>query len=179
MGHGTLLDEDLHSRVAAVFPDTDSARAAAAELGQRFSLDLSRVSLLTPDQASLITQRNKLDHRVSGRILQRRQLKYTFISFSLMLVGMLVMHLLAENGVMTQDQVKAGLGVLITAAILLTVHGLLSWRHVRVLSGVDSGIETGVLLLVDLHDQSEQYAICQALDEMGVEVLTTAIAGHS
>ncbi|QFU75178.1 hypothetical protein EY643_05665 [Halioglobus maricola] len=178
MTQGTLIQEELHTRLVATFPEAEAASAARVALGRQFNLDLARMSLLTPDQAGLITQGSKFDHGPSGRVLQRRQLKFTFIAFGLMLVGMLVLHILAEVGVITEAQVTVGLGVLITAAIVLTVHGLLSWQHVRILGNARAGIEEGALLLIDLHDISESYEICQALDDMGVNVFTSSIGGH-
>lgn len=178
MTHGTLLEEELHTRVVATFPDTDAARAARTALGRQFNLDHARMSVLTPDQACLITQGSKFDHGPSGRVLQRRQLKFTLLAFGLMLVGMLVLHVLEINGVLSEGQVNIGLGVLITAVIILTVHGLLSWQHVRMLGRAQPGKE-GAILLIDLHDISESYELCEALKAPGVTVFTSSIAGDT
>jgi hypothetical protein len=179
MGHTTLFEQETHARVEALFADAESARAAAVALAQRFDLDPARISQLTPEQRTRITQRNKLDHRASARVLERRQLKFTFIAFALLLAGMLCLHLLNEQGLMSAASVTLGLVLLIAAAVGLTVHGLLSWRHVRVREGGLACAGDGVLLVIDLHDVSEQYDLCRALEEMGVTAHTVSIAGDT
>ena len=179
MVHGTLLAQESHARVEAVFANAESARAVAARLSQVFDLDPARICQLSPEQSVLITQRNKFDHPVSGRALQRRQLKFTFIAFALLMVGMLALHLLNEYADLSRGQVTLGLAVLIAVSAILTVHGLLSWRHTRVRARSHPREDGKVLLQIDVHDVSEQYQISQALHEMGVDARTSAIAGDA
>ena len=169
MQHGTLLDENFPSRVEAVFPDARSARSAAMSLCLRFGLDASQISYFDLQAGAPDRHSNRFKYKASGWTLQKRQIKRTFVAFGVIIVGIVVMHLLYTNGVISREMAGALLGIPIVVAIVITVTGMVSWRPAKV--GVRSKPKDNdaVVLVVEIHDVSQQYELRRALKEMGAD----------
>lgn len=167
MQQGTLLDEDFPSRVEAVFADARKARSAAMSLCLRFGLDASQISYFGLQSAPPDQHRNRFKYNASGWVLQKRQIKRTLIAFLFIVLGIIVMHLLHTNGVVSQDTAGLLLAIPVVAAIVVSVSGMLSWRPARVGARTQPTDDEEVVLVVELHDLSQQYELRRALREMG------------
>ncbi|PLW67130.1 hypothetical protein [Pseudohalioglobus lutimaris] len=167
MQQGTLLDESFPSRVEAVFADARSARSAAMSLCLRFGLDASQISYfdlhaVPPDRHS-----NRFKYNASGWTLQKRQIKRTLIAFGIIVLGIVIMHLLHTNGLVSRETAGALLGIPVVAAIMVSVSGMLSWRPAKVGARIKPRDDDEVVLVVEIHDVSQQYELRRALAEMG------------
>jgi hypothetical protein len=162
------MDEDFPSRIEAVFPDRESARAAAMELQRRFTFDKAGISLVPPDQHGSRVHGSRFAFHASGSRLQKRQLTATLIAFVLIGAGLI---LLQASGLASQwPRLASAIEVvLVLAAVAITAIGLLSWRPARVQTRqrLRPG-ETGLVVLV--HNVSEQHEIRSTLLEMGARV---------
>jgi hypothetical protein len=174
MGHGTLMDEDFPARVEAIFSDRGAAEAAARTLSQRFDFDEERLSMVSTDRAGTHVHRNRFAFKASGRRLQKRQLTATFMAFTLIGIGLCLLQLSGFSGLypLLTATIMAGL---ILAAVGITVIGLLSWRPARV--ETRHRLKQGeTVLVVQVHDVSEQYALRDALMKMGAQIEGAASA---
>ncbi|TDG13362.1 hypothetical protein E2F43_07405 [Seongchinamella unica] len=176
MQHSTLLDEDFPSRVEAIFADGGSARRAATALCLRHGLQPSQISFATLEQDSAATHRNRFAFNASGRTLQKRQLMRTLVAFVLIAAGIVLMHLLYSNGVISRELAGALLAIPIGAALVITVMGMLSWRPAGAGARTRLRHNDEVVLVIKLHDVSEQYELRRALKELGAESVPGNIA---
>ncbi len=174
-GYSTLLDEDFPARIEALFGDRAAAAAAASALCQRFGLDASQLSIISPDASGNAAHRNRFAFRASGRRLQRRQLGVTLAAFTLMLAGFGALEMASNTGLLPGTAVAVVLGLMVIGAVLLMAVGLLSWRPARQTTRIHRHDRQAVLL-VQVHDVSEQYALRRALLELGArdEVMESA-----
>ncbi len=169
MQHGTLLDENFPSRVEAVFPNARSARSAAMSLCMRFGLEASQISYFDLQAGAPDRHSNRFKHKASGWTLQKRQIKRTLIAFAVVIVGIIIMHLLYTFGVVSREMAGTLLGIPIVIAIIITVTGMVSWRPASVSARTRPKGNEEVVLVVELHDVSEQYELRRALKEMGAD----------
>lgn len=169
MQHSTLLDEDFPSRVEAIFPDGGSARRAATALCLRYGLDSSQISFASLEREGNTTHRNRFAFNASGRTLQKRQLMRTLLAFACIAGGIVIMHLLYSNGIISRELAGALLAIPVGAAVVITVMGMLSWRPAAARSRTRPRHNDEVVLVVKLHDVSEQYELRRALKELGAE----------
>ena len=169
MQHSTLLDEDFPSRVEAIFPEGGSARRAATSLCLRYGLESSQISFVSLERDKATTHRNRFAFNASGRTLQKRQVMRTLIAFACIAAGIVLMHLLYSNGVISRELAGALLAIPIGAAVVITVMGMLSWRPAGNSSRTRPRDGDEVVLVIKLHDVSEQYELRRALKELGAE----------
>ncbi len=169
MQHGTLLDENFPSRVEAVFPNARSARSAAMSLCLRFNLDPSQISYFDLQADAPDRHSNRFKHNASGWGLQKRQIRRTLIAFGVVIAGIVIMHLLYTFGMISRDMAGTLLGIPIVIAIVITVTGMVSWRPAKVSARTRPKDNDEVVLVVELHDISEQYELRRALKEMGAD----------
>lgn len=179
MRHSALLDENFPARLEAVFPDRNAAEAAAAELCQRFGVDGSQISFVTAEHKAAYPLRNRFALKARGRALQRRQLKFTMISFGVLLVGFGLLHVLRTSGLLSVHSVTFALAALIVVAIALTVVGIPYWDPAKLKAHSLQCKGDEVLLLIDVHDVSLQYELRQALMDHGARTEIVNIAGMS
>ena len=176
MQQSTLLDEDFPSRLEAIFPDGRSARRAATALCLRYDLEPSQFSFVSFEDDLGATHKNRFAFNASGWTLQKRQLKRTLIAFGFIILGIALTHLLHSSGLVSPQVAGVLLLIPIGAALVITVIGMLSWRpagaNARTL--VRHGDE--VVLVIKLHEVSEQYALRRALKELGAESVPGNIA---
>ncbi len=178
MVHSTLMEEDFPARLEAEFPDRAAAAAAAETLCQRFGLDASQLGIA--EQFPLrAAHRNRFAVRASGRLVQKRQLWMVAITFGLLTAGFILVALLEYFGLVTQEIITGMLALLLGVALLPLAAGLLSWRREGVPGDAGLCRACGTLLLVEVHDLSEQYRIREALSEMGARFDSRDIAGAS
>ena len=168
MSHTTLMNEDFPARIEAVFPSHESATAAAKTLCQRFEFDGEQLSIGSAEQHQPRVHRNRYAFKASGRKQQQRQIAATLVAFTLIIVGLGVLHMLGA------DQLPTGLtyaimGGLIIAAVAITIIGLVSWRPARVDTRYKARPGEAVLV-INVHDVTEQYALREALLEMGARI---------
>jgi len=176
MQKGTLLDENFPSRVEAVFADARSARSAAMSLCLRFDLSPSQISYFDLHSTPPERHRNRFKQNASGWTLQKRQIKRTLIAFAIIIFGIVIVHLLHESGLVSQDTATALLAIPIFAAIAISVSGMLSWRPPKVGARTKPKSEDEVVLVVEVHDLSQQYELRRALKEMGADTEPGSIA---
>lgn len=174
MQHSTLLDEDFPSRVEALFPDADSARAAAMVLCQRYQLDASQIRYVTVQPGASgghrsAGHRNRFAHRASGRTLQTRQVKRTLGAFAVLLCGLPVLHVLHHYVGAPGWFTGVLLGLMIVVALGLTVSGMLSWRPARERARTQPRDSKEVVLVFEIHDVREQVELRTALKELGAD----------
>ena len=177
MGHGTLMDEDFPAQIEAVFSDRNAAEAAAKTLSQRFDFDEERLSMVSTDQLGTGVHRNRFAFKASGRRLQKRQLTATFIAFTVIGIGLCLLQFSGVSGLYPLLTATIMVG-LILAAVGITVFGLLSWRPARVETR-HRPRQGETVLIVRVHDVSEQYALRDALMKMGARVEGAASASVS
>ncbi len=175
MQHSTLMDEGCPARIEAAFPNRDAATAAAKVLCQRFALDESQLSVGPPQQLCPASHRNSFTVRASRHRLQRRQLAATFIAFALLAAGLSLLHVIGAD-TLPPGLTTAIMAGLIVAAVAITVACLLSWRPVRIETR-HPGQEGDTALVIHVHDLSEQYAVREALCDMGARVEGAGCAG--
>lgn len=169
MQQGTLLDESFPSRVEAVFADARSARSAAMSLCIRFGLDASQISYFDLYSAPPDRHRNRFKYNASGWTLQKRQIKRTLAAFALVVLGIICMHLLHTSGLVSRDTAATLLAIPVVAAIAISVSGMLSWRPAKVGARTKPKDDDEVVLVVEIHDVSQQYELRRALREMGAD----------
>lgn len=169
MQQGTLLDENFPSRVEAVFPDARSARSAAMSLCMRFGLDASQISYFDLQSAPPERHRNRFKHNASGWTLQKRQVKRTLVAFGVIALGIVVVHLIHTSGLVSRDTAATLLAIPLVAAIAISVSGMLSWRPAKVGARTRPRDDDEVVLVVEIHDLSQQYELRRALREMGAD----------
>ncbi|MFV8819056.1 hypothetical protein [Haliea sp. E17] len=178
MLHSTLMQEDFPARLEAVFPDRATADAAASVLCQRFGLDHSQLGIAECHSPGG-NHRNRFANRVSGRIFQKRQLQLAAATFALMFLGFVLIALLEFLGFISPSTIAVLLATLVLAALLPLAGGLLSWRRAGVRGDAALSLGRRTVLLVEVHDISEQYQLRDALQEMGARVDSGDIAGVS
>ena len=162
------MEADFPARIEAVFPDRDSAAAAARALSQRFDCDEAQLSLVSADTTEHRVHRNRYAFKDSGRRLQRRQILATLVAFLLIATGLIVLEVL---GISNLHPVAAGviLSALVLGAVAITVIGMLSWRPARIpLHHRPSAGET--VLVVHVHGVEDQYRLRDALLDMGARI---------
>ena len=98
---------------------------------------------------------------------QKRQIKRTLIAFGIIVLGIVIMHLLHTNGLVSRETAGALLGIPVVAAIMVSVSGMLSWRPAKVGARIKPRDDDEVVLVVEIHDLSQQYELRRALAEMG------------
>lgn len=169
------MNEDFPARVEASFPDRDSAAAAARALCHRFDFDETQLSIVSAETPCATVHRNRYAFKASGRRLQKRQLVATFTAFALISAGLGLLHFIGE------DTLPAGvtytvMAAIIFAAVTITVIGLTSWRPepVETRRSTQGG---EAVLVIRVHDVSEQYVLRGALLEMGARVEGAESAG--
>ena len=168
MSHTTLMNEDFPSRIEAVFPDRESAGTAAKALCQRFEFGGEQLSIVASDELHPRVHRNRYAFKASGRKQQKRQLAATLIAFTLIIVGLSVLHALGAD-TLPAVLTYAIMGALILGAVAITVVGLVSWRPARI--DTRHRVQAGeAVLVINVHDISEQYALREALLGMGARV---------
>lgn len=162
------MDEDFPARIEAVFPDRDSARAAARALSQRFDFDEAQLSVVSSDSSHTRVHRNRYAFKDSGRRLQRRQILATAVAFLLIGIGLVALELL---GISNLHPVAAGaiLTGLVLGAVAITVIGMLSWRPARV-HVHHQPTENETVLVVHVHGVEDQYVLRDALLQMGARI---------
>lgn len=176
MQQSTLLDEDFPSRVESVFPDGRSARRAATSLCLRYGLEPSQVSFVSLETESTATHKNRFAFNASGWSLQKRQLKRTLIAFAFIILGIVVTHLLYSSGLISRQVAGVLLIIPVSAALVISVIGMLSWRPAGASARHRPRGGDEVVLVVKLHDVSEQYELRRALKELGAESVPGNIA---
>lgn len=162
------MEEDFPARIEAVFPDRDSAAAAAKALSQRFDFDEAQLSLVSSDPAEPGVHRNRYAFGDSGRRLQRRQILATLAAFLLIGIGLGALEIL---GISSLHPVVAGsiLIALVLGAVVITVIGMLSWRPARIpVHHHPSANET--VLVVHVHGVEDQYLLRESLLHMGARI---------
>jgi hypothetical protein len=162
------MEEDFPARIEAVFPDRDSAAAAAKALSQRFDCDEAQLNLVSSDPAEHRVHRNRYAFKDSGRRLQRRQILATLVAFLLIGIGLIALEIL---GVSNLHPVAAGviLSALVLGAVAITVIGMLSWRPARIpVHHRPAAGET--VLVVHVHGVEDQYLLRDALLQMGARI---------
>ena len=177
MGQNTLMDEGSPSRIEVVFSDRDAAMAAAKALSQRFDFGKEQFSIVSAGKSDAKVRRNRFAFKASGRRLQKRQLTATFIAFLLIGIGLSLLQISGVSRLSPELTALILMG-LILAAVVITVIGMLSWRP--------GSLETRhrlrkgeAALVVHVLDVSEQYALHDALVEMGARVESHTTAGVS
>lgn len=176
MQQGTLLDENFPSRVEAVFADARSARSAAMSLCIRFGIEVSQISYYDLHSAPPNRHRNRFKHNASGWTLQKTQIKRTLIAFALIIIGIISVHLLHTSGLVSRDTATTLLAIPVVAAIVISVSGMLSWRPANVRARTKPKDDDEVVLVVEIHDVSQQYELRRALREMGADTEPGSIA---
>jgi len=177
MGQSTLMDESFPSRIEVVFPDHDAAMAAAKALSQRFEFDKKQFSIVSAGKSDTRVRRNRFAFKASGRRLQKRQLTATFIAFLLIGIGLSLLQF-SGVGSLSPGLTALILSGLILAAVVITAIGMLSWRPGR-LETRHRLRKDEAALVVHVHDVREQYALHDALVEMGARVESYTTAGVS
>jgi citrate synthase len=89
--------------------------------------------------------------------------------FACIAAGIVLMHLLYSNGVISRELAGALLVIPIGAAVVITVMGMLSWRPAGASSRTQPRDGDEVVLVIKLHDVSQQYELRRALRELGAE----------
>lgn len=168
MSNTTLMNEDFPARIEAVFPDRDSARSAAKELCQRFDFCDEQFSIASTQELALQSHRNRYAFKASGRRLQKRQVAATLMAFVIIIAGLTALHLIGDDRLPTAVN-YAFMAGLIIIAVAITVSGLIRWRPARI--ETRHKFEAGeAVLVINVHDVTEQYALREALLTMGAEV---------
>ncbi len=177
--HSTLVEEDFPARLEAVFPDRDSALAARTHLCRRFALDAAQFGLAERRPGVGGSHRNRFAVRASGRSSQKRQLHLVGLTFLALVALFVLIALLEFLGAVSTQFISITLAVLLLAALVPLAIGLLSWRRSGVRGDASLCLGNRTVLLVDVHDLSEQYEIRAALLELGASVDSSDIAGVS
>lgn len=178
MLHSTLMEEDFPARLEAEFADRRSANAAASTLCRRFGLDASQLGIADRHPGAE-THRSRFAVRASGRLSQKRQLLMVVVAFAVLVSGFVLVALLEHFAMVTQGAITVLLSLLLCSALLPLAAGLLSWRRAGVRGDANLSLGSRTVLLVDVHDISQQYEIREALREMGAHVDSADIAGVS
>ena len=171
------MEEDFPARLEAVCPSHEAAAGAAGVLRQRFGMDEAQMSIVSPEQLPPKVHRNRYAVKDSGRSLQKRQIAATLIAFVVIFVGLFALNSINLDA-MQEGLSSVVLATLILAAVAITVSGLLFWRPVRIKTR--HRIRAGeAVLVIHVHNISEQYVLRDALLEMGAKVEGAASAGIS
>ena len=176
MQQSTLLDEDFPSRLEAIFPDGRNARRAATALCLRYGLEPSQLSFVSLEEDNNKTHKNRFAFNASGWTLQKRQIRRTLIAFGFIFLGIVLTHLLYSNDLVSQQLAGILLFIPVGAAVVITVIGILSWRPAGANARTRSLQGEEVVLVVKLHDVSQQYELRRALKELGAESVPGNIA---
>ena len=168
MFHATLMNEDFPARIEAVFPNRDLATAAAKSLCQYFNFREEQFSMVSPEDIFPRTHRNLHAFKASGRRLQKRQLTATLIAFTIVIVGLTLLHLIGYDSLPARLTYSIMAGLIIIS-VAITVSGLISWRPARIETRHKFQAREAVLI-INVHDITEQYALREALLSMGARI---------
>ena len=171
------MDEDFPARIEVVFPDRNTAMAAAEALSQRFEFAKEQLSIVSSEKSATNVHRNRFAFKASGRRLQKRQLIATLIAFMLIGIGLSLLQISGISS-LSPGLTAMILSGLILAAVAITVTGILSWRPARVETR-HRLLKDETALVVHVHDVSEHYALQDALMKMGAPVESHVTGGVS